>query len=750
MSAISDKHDDLVRGGFSPGPAQSQEVTLPDGGRYQDFAHATIYWSRRTGAHAVASPIRERYRELGGPTGSLGYPLSDAQPLGDRRDDHVLFEHASLHRDLAHPGLGVYLIPPPPVPCDLDPPVHGRWDVPWYGSGVVGVHAALLLNNKVVFYTYKVPDGCPSAPAPFGASAVLDLNTGYLSTPPYVGAGGEHVMENLFCAGQAFLANGRLLVAGGEREDNVVRFEQATRSIHVFAPGGAGGGTWTHVAACARGRWYPTCVTLPDGKVLVVGGSVRATNQPLLANTTFEIYDPATGIVTPEADIPDDGFAAFSSYPFVIVLPGNRALVHFGTRTRFLDLATRQFTSAVLEATERPDKNGRTYGIEGSAVLLPLLPSSSPPYRPRVMVIGGGGPAPVTQQTPATDTCEILDLGATDPQWTLVAPMKRRRVMPDAVLLPDGHVFACNGSSAGASDNAVNPVFDAEMYDPETDTWTLLCHASVPRLYHATALLLPDGRVLTAGTDCAWNPAPYNVSQLKVEVFNPPYCFRPRPDIGYPGLYIDHGHEFDVPTTSADAIQSAVLMRCGSVTHSFNSDQRCVGVPIVARTSTTVRLAVPSDSAVAPPGPYLVFLLDEAKTPSVGRFVLMGAIPTLGFAPQAGPVKAKDDKESIKAELDLVHKPAKDIELVPQPILERLERLESEVARMSAFVRRHERPLYGAHGTSTPGEGHHAAPPPPSAPAGGAPHHGTTSEAGHGAPHPPHGEPRPDEHHHTG
>ncbi len=706
MSAISDKHDDLVRGGFCLGAAETQELRLPDGGQYQDFVHATIYWSPRSGAHAVASPIRERYRDFGGPTGQLGYPLTDSQPLGDRRDDHVLFEHASLYRDLAHSSLGVYRIAPQPVPCDDDAMVHGRWDVPHYGSGVVGVHAALLLNNKVVFYTYKVPPNCPSAPAPFGASAVLDLNTGYLSTPSYVGAGGEHVMENLFCAGQAFLPNGRLMVAGGEREDNIVRFEQAVRAIHVFTPGGAGGGTWTHRATCARGRWYPTCATLPDGKVLIVGGSVRVTNEPFLANTTFEIYEPSTNTVTPEADILDDAFAGFSSYPFVIVVPGNKALIHFGTRTRFLDLATHQLTNVMLEAAQRPDRNGRTYGIEGSAVLLPLLPSSSPPYRARVMLIGGGGADPVEQNTPATNSCEVLDLGATKPQWKLVASMQRRRVMPDAVLLPDGHVLVCNGSEAGASSNAVNPVFDAEMYDPETDTWTPLCHASVPRLYHATALLLPDGRVLSAGTDCAWNPAPYHESQLKIELFSPPYCFRSRPDIGYPGLYVDHGHELDVPTTSAAAIHSAVLMRCGSVTHSFNSDQRAVGVPIVGKTATGVRLAVPLDSAVAPPGPYLVFLLDEARTPSVGRFVLLGSIPTLTFSAQQGPVKAGDGN---KVDPDVIPTHAKDIDPIPQPWLERLGRLETEVARLSAFVRQHERPVVGAHGTDTPDASHHAA-----------------------------------------
>jgi hypothetical protein len=224
-------------------------------------------------------------------------------------------------------------------------------------------------------------------------------------------------------------------------------------------------------------------------------------------------------------------------------------------------------------------------------------------------------------RTPATNTCEILDLGEATPAWRLVAPMAQPRVMPDAVLLPDGKVLVMNGSSTGFADNGANPVYEAELYDPASNTWTTLCRMKIPRLYHATALLLPDGRVMTAGTDSMWNPDPFHIAQLRLEFFSPPYLFRgTRPTISNAPADIRYNTGFTVATPSAGSVTSVSLLRCGSVTHSFNSDQRYVGLTINSRTASSLALQAPPNGFVAPPGYYLLFILKDG-VPSVGRFV---------------------------------------------------------------------------------------------------------------------------------
>ena len=196
--------------------------------------------------------------------------------------------------------------------------------------------------------------------------------------------------------------------------------------------------------------------------------------------------------------------------------------------------------------------------------------------------------------------------------------------MPDAVLLPDGKVLVMNGSSTGFADNGANPVFETEMYDPVANAWTQMASMTVPRLYHSTALLLPDGRVLTAGSDSMWNPGPFHVNQLRVELFSPPYLFAgPRPQLTAAPTQVTWGQNFDVGSPQAASIDAVSFMRCGSATHSFNSDQRMVGLDIGARTANSLTLKAPPDGFVAPPGYYMLFLLSNG-VPSMARFVRLG------------------------------------------------------------------------------------------------------------------------------
>lgn len=252
-----------------------------------------------------------------------------------------------------------------------------------------------------------------------------------------------------------------------------------------------------------------------------------------------------------------------------------------------------------------------------------LLPLQPPDYVARVLIAGGGGadPETVTSFTPATATVEIMGIDVEDPGWVQAAPMAYPRVMPDAVLLPDGTVVVIGGSLSGKADNGLEPVYPIERFDPATATWTTLCHIAVPRLYHSTALLLPDASVLVMGKDAINNPDPFHYPEHRAEVFSPPYLHvGTRPVMTTAPGQIHYGASFTVGTTRPAAVDAVSLLRPGSVTHSFNMEQRLVGLTVSGRSAVDVTLDAPPGPTIAPPGWYLLFLL-SGGVPSVGRFV---------------------------------------------------------------------------------------------------------------------------------
>ena len=200
--------------------------------------------------------------------------------------------------------------------------------------------------------------------------------------------------------------------------------------------------------------------------------------------------------------------------------------------------------------------------------------------------------------------------------------MTAPRVMADALLLPDGTVAVVGGSSTGRADFAVKPVLAVELFDPVAETWSALCRLQVPRSYHATALLLPDARVLIMGKDGLFNTEPYNYPEHRVELFSPPYLFRGhRPTILAAPPQVIYDTSFDIETTDAADIASVVLLRAGAATHSFNMDQRHIGLVINTRAPNQLTVTSPPNSNLAPPGFYMLFLVNTAGVPSVAEFL---------------------------------------------------------------------------------------------------------------------------------
>lgn len=235
---------------------------------------------------------------------------------------------------------------------------------------------------------------------------------------------------------------------------------------------------------------------------------------------------------------------------------------------------------------------------EATSVLLPGLT--------KVMIAGGND----NSGGQPSASVEILDLGAPVPVWTTVAHMQNPRFEHDAVLLPDGTVLVVGGRTSSSTTNP-QPVLIPELYDPVAGTWRNLAAHQIPRRYHSTTLLLPDGRVLAAGGD----------NQASGEIFSPPYLFRgTRPSIVSAPSAVTYGGTFSVEFTSSHGQNTLVLIRASSATHSINMGQRYVSLGQVGP-GGIVSVTAPANGNVAPPGYYMLFAVDVGGVPSVARMV---------------------------------------------------------------------------------------------------------------------------------
>jgi len=197
-------------------------------------------------------------------------------------------------------------------------------------------------------------------------------------------------------------------------------------------------------------------------------------------------------------------------------------------------------------------------------------------------------------------------------------------VLVDAVLLPDGKVFAAGGSATGRANLAAHLLLTTEIFDPATETWTSMCRIRVPRGYHGTAVLLPDGRVAMAGKDGMFQVDIMMYPERRIELFSPPYMFATdRPAITDMPAQITYAATFSIGYTSTTDVRRVVLMRPGSVTHQVNTEQRLIEVEHAQTSPRKLSVTAPPNPNIAPPGYYMCFLINEADVPSAASFTLL-------------------------------------------------------------------------------------------------------------------------------
>jgi len=451
-------------------------------------------------------------------------------------------------------------LPPPPPPPPPPPTVDQVGQ--WSAvepAPIVQVHLHLLLDGKVLSW------------GRVGDPQVWDPATGTFTAVPSPSL--------LFCAGHDFLPDGRLFVTGGHIDDLL-----GMPNANVFDPVTK---TWEALPAMAAGRWYPTNTTLPNGDVLVLAGTDTAGANVLIP----EVWNGTSWRQLTGASFP------LPFYPRSFLAPDGRVFV-----------AGEEQQSMWLDVTGTGHWSGgprrqfanRNYG---SAVM----------YEPgKILYVGGGDPP--------TSTAEIIDLNEPNPVWRSTGSLMVARRQMDATLLPTGDVLVTGGTAGSGFNNPIGAVHIAELWNPSTGIWTRMAANQVTRIYHGTTLLLPDGRLLHTGSGDALG----TVNELNFELYSPPYFFKgPRPIImGAVPSVVAYGDTVVVTTPDAAAITKVTLIRFGSVTHAFDQSQRLVPLTFSAAAGG-VSIAFPATGTVAPPGPYLLFLVNGTGVPSEGRIVLL-------------------------------------------------------------------------------------------------------------------------------
>lgn len=468
--------------------------------------------------------------------------------------------------------------------AEAQPALNGKWDTLPYHMPINPVHATLMNNGKVLIVSGSGNDADNNR---FQA-AVWDPKAGTIRT--------FNLPWDMFCNGMVVLPDGRPFVVGGNLRYDPFLGERRASAFNLRRE------RFVDMPRMRGGRWYPTATMLGNGSVLVYSGLNDSDGG---INRSVEIWRNNTWTAAGTA------FPGVPLYPRQHLLPDGKVFVSGWNReSRIYDPVAHTFTT--VATTNFP--LDRVYG---TSVLLPLTPVNQ--FKPRVMILGG----------PGTDTTELIDLSGPSRSWVSGPRMVKARIQLNATLLPNGKVLVSGGSER--DEDAATAVKEAQLYDPESNAFSSASTMEFPRLYHSNTLLLPDATVAALGG----NPMRKDY-RPEIEIYSPSYLFNPdgsprkRPTLAsVPSRAIRHGARFNVRTPDAGSIKSVVLVRPGAPTHAFDMEQRLVGLSFTAG-SGVLNVRAPATGNLAPPGYYLLFILNAEGVPSVAKFVHLAQPRFLG------------------------------------------------------------------------------------------------------------------------
>ena len=440
--------------------------------------------------------------------------------------------------------------------------IYGYWEPMRYKFKHLPVHIALLHTGKVLVF-----GGSGNDPNylnnPFPAEIFEPNEIGKDNGRIYA-ISNNGIKGDIFCAGHTFLSDGKLLLAGGtyKYDGSFINPKlppfSGLEHTYIFDPISL---TWERAQNMKHGRWYPTCIMASDGRIITMAGLSKKIPWVFLSEIEAFSND------TKEWKTMKGSNWRLPLYPRLHLLPNGEIFYAGSFNTHYVyPFIVTAFPSATFNInTGKWKKIGNPHNKkreEGTTVLLPLLP---PHYYARILLIGGG----TFQGDNAISDIEIIDFSLPEPKYRHIGNMKHPRYYNYAVILPDQNILVLGGKigkkghiadhnknllrrghdhdDGGELPHIDEAVLEPELYKPDENRWYIIADMKVDRLYHSNALLLPDGRVMTAGS----NPE-RGKNELRIEIFNPPYLFRgERPKINNVSAdNITYGSSFEIETNN--------------------------------------------------------------------------------------------------------------------------------------------------------------------------------------------------------
>lgn len=456
----------------------------------------------------------------------------------------------------------------------------GQFSAP-FNWPIIPVHPNLLPNGKVLAWDSETNSNTNPR--------LFDPVAGTFVEAPY------NNVENLFCSAHVPLSDGKIFVAGGH-----INAYTGLETATIFDPAT---NTWADQQPMAFGRWYPTLTKLPDGKMFVVSGATDCSDCTIPGAphngvaALPEIFNPQNGTWTTLGG----ASLRLPLYPHMYVLPDGRLFAAASQedpiQSQALDLTTQ--TWSPIDAAVRDG-------------------GSSAMYLPGKIIKTGTGWNPDYPVKNATTEAWVIDMTQPSPTWRAVAPMAFARTQHTLTLLPDGTVLATGGCTSTDVSNTGSCVLAPEIWNPTTETWTTMATGVVPRHYHSSALLIPDGRVILQG---GGHPPGFGVAEFRGEIYSPPYLFKgARPVISSVPSILSHGQSFFVGTPDGASIAKVTMIAQPSATHGINMNQRFLPLTFTT-TAGGLNVTAPANANLAPPGFYMLFLVNAAGVPSTASWV---------------------------------------------------------------------------------------------------------------------------------
>nr|GMD28750.1 WSC domain-containing protein ARB_07867-like [Ipomoea batatas] len=510
----------------------------------------------------------------------------------------------------------------------------GEWVLLHASVGVSAMHMQLMPDNKVVMFD-RTDFGASNLSLPDGKcrynDEVIDRDCTAHSLLYDISSNTYRalmVQTNVWCSSGGLDPNGTLIQTGG--------YHGGDRRIRTFTPCNDDLCDWVELEQnLTIQRWYSSDHILPDGRFIIVGGRRAFSYEffPKHPNTTNLAYQLRFLVET--NDLKEEN----NLYPFLYLLPDGNLYIFANQRSIVLDY---QNDRVLREFPPIPGEK-RSYPATGSSVMLPLRLTGDSFPEVEILVCGGnkGGAYLKAEKThvyePASRTCGRMKITDPFPVWVM-EDMPMGRVMGDMLILPVGDVIILNGAAKGTGgwENGEDPVLNPILYKPrERDPrkrFTVLTPTVIPRMYHSSAILLPDGRILVGGS----NPhTKYNFTteryptELSLQSYAPPYLSPIyaylRPSIlsieaGGGGNAVIYGERFAVTFTIAmlnPGGLAVTMIPPSFTTHSFGMNQRMLVLHSVSLQRLSVfaykvTVDAPPTRNVAPPGYYMVFLVHQS------------------------------------------------------------------------------------------------------------------------------------------